>query len=87
MMISMIRHSKIQKEVLLLYREFLKLGKEKPGIDSYVRVQFKKNAIIPRTETLRIEYLIRQGRKQLDMLKMEDVQKMGVFVDDQLKKK
>lgn len=83
----MIRHSKIQKEVLLLYREFLKLGKEKPGIDSYVRVQFKKNAIIPRTETLRIEYLIRQGRKQLDMLKMEDVQKMGVFVDDQLKKK
>lgn len=86
-MISMIRHSKIQKEVLLLYREFLKLGKEKPGIDSYVRVQFKKNAIIPRTETLRIEYLIRQGRKQLDMLKMEDVQKMGVFVDDQLKKK
>lgn len=82
----MIRHSKIQKEVLLLYREFLKLGKEKPGIDSYVRVQFKKNAIIPRTETLRIEYLIRQGRKQLDMLKMEDVQKMGVFVDDQLRK-
>lgn len=83
----MIRHSKIQKEVLLLYREFLKLGREKPGIDKYVRVQFKKNAIIPRTETLRIEYLIRQGRKQLDMLKMEDVQKMGVFVDDQLKKK
>lgn len=83
----MIRHSKIQKEVLLLYREFLKIGKQKPGIDSYVKVQFKKNAHIPRTETLRIDYLIRQGRKQLDMLKMEDVQKMGVFVDDQLKKK
>lgn len=83
----MVRHSKIQKEVLFLYKEFIKLGKQKPGIKSYVREEFRKNASIPRTEILRVEYLIRLGRKQLDTLKMDDVQSMGVFVEDGDKKK
>jgi succinate dehydrogenase assembly factor 1 len=83
----MVRHSKIQKEVLLLYREFLRLGNQKPGINTYMKKEFKKNSHIPRTESLRIEYLIRQGRKQLDMLKMDDVQSMGVFVKDEDDKK
>lgn len=83
----MVNHSQIQKQVLILYKEFLKLGKQKPGIKVYVKNQFKKNSEIPRTDTIRIEFLIRQGRKQLNMLKMEDVQSMGVFVTDEESKK
>ena len=78
----MVRHSKIQKQILALYRAFLRAGKTRPGIADYVRNEFKKNASIPRTETLQIEHLYRRGQRQLKMLQRQDVQSVGVFSRD-----
>ena len=79
---TMVRHSKVQKQILSLYREFLKISKAKPGMTDYIRNEFKKNAAIPRTETLHIEHLFRRGQRQLQMLQRQDVQGVGVFTED-----
>lgn len=75
----MVRHSKIQIQVLSLYREFLKVSKTQPGLADYVRSEFKKNAQIPRTNTIQIEQVYRRGLRQLEMLKRKDVKGVGVF--------
>lgn len=76
---SMVRHSKIQKQILGLYREFLHVSKTQPDLGNYVRSEFKKNAKIPRTHTIQIEQIYRRGQRQLEMLKREDVKGAGVF--------
>ncbi|KAG6928226.1 succinate dehydrogenase complex assembly factor 1 [Chelydra serpentina] len=43
----MARHSKLQKQVLSLYRQFLQAGKEKPGFLPRIQAEFRKNASIP----------------------------------------
>ncbi|KAL4237380.1 mitochondrial respiratory chain complex II assembly [Mactra antiquata] len=78
----MVRHSKIQKQVLNLYREFLRVAKARPGLSEYVRSEFKKQAAIPKTNTLQIEQAYRRGMRQLDMLKRQDVKSVGVFTKD-----
>lgn len=81
------RHSKLQLQILSLYREFLRLSRDKPGIQSYARKEFRKNASLPRTDVIQIEYLYRKGAKQLSMLKSSSVTNMGVFEkeeDDQI---
>jgi succinate dehydrogenase assembly factor 1 len=75
----MVRHSKVQVQVLSLYREFMRLSKTQPGLRDYVRSEFKKNAVIPRTNTLQIEQCYRRGLRQLEMLKRKDVKGVGVF--------
>lgn len=75
----MVRHSKIQKQVLGLYREFLRAAKTRPGLTEYVRSEFRKNAEIPKTNTLQIEQVYRRGQRQLAMLQREDVKGVGVF--------
>lgn len=75
----MVRHSKIQKQILCLYRDFLRVAKTRPGLADYVRSEFKKNAQIPRTNTLQIEQIYRRGLRQLEMLKRKDVEGVGVF--------
>ena len=78
----MVRHSKVQKQILALYKEFLRVGKTRPGLSDYIRSEFKKNATIARTETLLIEHLYRRGQRQLKMLQRDDVQSVGVFSKD-----
>lgn len=78
----MVRHSKIQKQILGLYKEFLKISQTKPGMSDYIRSEFKKNAAIPRTETLHIEHLYRRGQRQLQMLQRQDVKGVGVFTKE-----
>ena len=71
-MASNVRRSQIQKQVLNLYKECLRTAEAKsPGFKSVVRAQFKRNATtIQRSDTMRIEYLVRQGRRRLDMMKV-----------------
>ena len=78
-----LRHSKIQKQVLSLYKSCLRASQGKPGFEYAVRTEFKKNATtIDRKDVLRIEFLMRQGQRKLEMIKDPNVSGMGMFVDD-----
>ncbi|TFJ95790.1 Mical3 protein [Platysternon megacephalum] len=76
----MARHSKLQKQVLSLYRQFLRAGKEKPGFLPQIQAEFRKNASIPRMDVMHIEYLIRRGQRQLEQLRDVNTKQMGTFV-------
>ena len=76
------RHSKIQLQVLQLYKTFLRAAEEKPGVKQYVRTEFRKNAKIARTDTLRIEHILRRSHRQLETLKKSSVTSMGVFENE-----
>lgn len=68
----------MQKQVLALYRGFLRAARSKSPddrrrIDSIVSSEFRRNAHqVDRKNFLYIEYLLRRGRKQLDQLKSPD---------------
>ncbi|XP_077143286.1 succinate dehydrogenase assembly factor 1, mitochondrial [Ranitomeya variabilis] len=76
----MIRHSNLQKQVLSLYKQFLRAGKDKPGFLPQIQHEFRKNAKIPRTDVMHIEYLMRRGRRQLDQLKDVSTKQLGAFI-------
>lgn len=75
----MSRHSKLQLEVLSLYKQCLRVAQNKPGIKENVHYEFRKNAQIPRTELLRIEHLLRQGKRKLKMINDPFVTGVGRF--------
>ncbi|GLT75670.1 hypothetical protein SLA2020_473750 [Shorea laevis] len=72
------RLSGMQKQVLSLYREFLRAARLKPPeerhrIESIVTSEFRRNSKqVDRKNFLYIEYLIRRGKKQLDQLRSPD---------------
>ncbi|XP_060114038.1 succinate dehydrogenase assembly factor 1, mitochondrial [Heteronotia binoei] len=76
----MARHSKLQLQVLSLYRNFLRAAKDKPGFLPRIRAEFRKHAQIPRADVMRIEYLLRRGQRQLEQLRDVHTKQMGVFV-------
>lgn len=76
----MSRHSRLQRQVLSLYRELLRAGRGKPGAEARVRAEFRQQASLPRTDVLRIEYLYRRGRRQLQLLRSGHATAMGAFV-------
>lgn len=56
------------------------MSKQKPGLDTYIRSEFKKNAkSIAKTDILHIEHTLRRGQRQLKMFQGEHVKGMGVF--------
>uniref|UniRef100_A0A8D0DPQ2 Complex 1 LYR protein domain-containing protein n=1 Tax=Salvator merianae TaxID=96440 RepID=A0A8D0DPQ2_SALMN len=73
------RHSRLQKQVLGLYRSFLRAGKDKPGFVPRIRAEFRKNAEIPRSDVMLIEYLVRRGQRQLEQLRNAQTKQMGIF--------
>lgn len=75
----MARHSKLQKQVLALYRQFLQAGKDKPGFVPRIREEFRVNARIKRTDVMHIEYLYRRGQRQLEQLKDINTKQLGSF--------
>ncbi|XP_075770351.1 succinate dehydrogenase assembly factor 1, mitochondrial-like [Pelodiscus sinensis] len=77
---TMARHSKLQKHVLSLYRQFLRTGREKPGFLPRIQAEFRKNASIPRADVMHIEYLLRRGQRQLAQLRDANTRQMGTFV-------
>lgn len=75
----MARHSKLQKQVLVLYRHFLRAGREKPGFVPRIRDEFRENARIKKTDVMHIEYLFRRGQRQLDQLRDVNTKQLGSF--------
>jgi len=71
--------SRIQKQVLNLYKELLNITKPQPSLSEYIQEEFRRNAKLPKTDTIKIEYLLRRGWRQLDMLKTSSVSGGGVF--------
>ena len=75
------RHSKIQIQVLSLYKSCLRAAQGKPGFDYTIRTEFKKNAVaVDKSNVLLIEHLMRNGQRKLDMIKDPNVSGMGQFV-------
>lgn len=65
--------SGIQKQVLSLYRAALRTFNSRPSkeeqaaLRAYARAELEANrASIPRSDTLRIEHLLRSGRRRLE---------------------
>lgn len=68
----------MQKQVLSLYRSFLRAARIKPpesrkDIESFVGAEFRKYAQMDKKEFQSIEFLLRRGNKQLEMLKSPGV--------------
>ena len=80
------RHSKIQLQVLRLYKDFMRTAASRPGIQEHVRSEFKKNKTISKKNVLMIEYLLRRGERQLKQVSKSSVQCVGVFEKDPEKK-
>ena len=65
-------HSKLQLEVLKLYREFLRVCRGNKAAQELVKSTFKTNSQISQTNFLQIEYLIRTGHRKLKVLKSSE---------------
>eukprot|EP00048_Salpingoeca_helianthica_P021656 m.13572 g.13572 ORF g.13572 m.13572 type:complete len:79 (+) comp6216_c0_seq1:6-242(+) len=64
--------SGLQKEVFGLYRAAFRAIRSKPeesqpAFKQYVRNQFAEHKSLKRTDVMRIEQLLRRGRKQLEV--------------------
>jgi len=77
----MVIRSGLQKEVLNLYKKCLFAAKVKPGFECTVKEEFRRHSAIPRTDTMRIEFLLRKGHKQLQMIQDPHISGMGHFVE------
>ncbi|GJP29331.1 hypothetical protein CLOM_g16457 [Closterium sp. NIES-68] len=68
------RVSGIQREVFALYRRLLRAARSKPpqeaaALHAYLKSEFRRTAnSVGRTEIGRIEYLLRRGEKQVELL-------------------
>lgn len=76
-------HSQLQQQVLSLYRQLLRVTKHKPGFNSFIRHEFKKNKEIPKRDILHIEHALRRGKQKLILFKKKEVQSLGVFTKDE----
>lgn len=76
--------SRLQKQVLSLYRQFLRAAQDKPGFAEHIRHEFRKNSVIPKTDGLRIEYLLRRAQNQLKQLEKMECKSMGFFTREEL---
>lgn len=76
---TMSRPSRLQRQVLSLYRELLRAGSGKPGAEARVRAEFRQHACLPRSDVLRIEYLYRRGRRQLQLLRSGHAKTLDAF--------
>ncbi|XP_018604438.1 succinate dehydrogenase assembly factor 1, mitochondrial [Scleropages formosus] len=75
----MARHSKMQMQVLSLYRQLLRAGRYKPGFLMRIRSEFRENASIPKNNVMHIEYLYRRGQRQLEQIKDANTKQLGAF--------
>lgn len=75
----MVKHSKLQLQVLSLFRQFMRVADNRPGVKDYIRQEFKKYAALPKTDVMRIEFLYRRAERQLQQLKSSQIKGIGVF--------
>ena len=74
-------HSRLQLSVLSLYKELLRASAKKPGVETIIKSEFRRQARLGRSDTLRIEYQMRIGRRKLEMIRDPHVSGIGQFVD------
>lgn len=70
--------SGLQAEALALYRAALRAAKTKPegaqpGFAAFARAQFEARRDMSSKDFLRVEALLRQGRRQLELLSRPEV--------------
>ncbi|NXE58194.1 SDHF1 factor, partial [Casuarius casuarius] len=75
----MVPRSRLQQQVLSLYRELLRASREKPGFAGRIREEFRRHAAIPPRDALRIEFLLRRGRRQLQQLRAAHTKRLDAF--------
>jgi succinate dehydrogenase assembly factor 1 len=78
-----IRHSGLQLQVLALYRTILAAVREKPkesqpAFKALIRAEFDKNLQVKRTDIAAIEFLMRQAKKRLEVLKRKETTSVSV---------
>ena len=84
------RLSGIQKQVLSLYRSFWRVARSKEPdtrlhIERYVGAQFRRDAhAVDRKDFQRIEYLLRRGSKQLELLKANQITGFNIIDPDKV---
>ena len=78
----MVRHSKLQLQVLGLYKQFMRVAESRPGMKEHVREEFKKHSSIQKTDVMRIEHVFRRAERQLQQLRKSQVRGIGVFEKD-----
>ncbi|KAL6009945.1 hypothetical protein ACLOJK_000376 [Asimina triloba] len=77
--------SGMQKQVLTLYRGFLRAARSKApdqrrSIEAVVSAEFRKHAkSVDRKNFVFIEYLLRLGKKQLDQLKIPGTVRLSTY--------
>ncbi|KAL1895861.1 hypothetical protein Sste5346_004958 [Sporothrix stenoceras] len=67
------RLSGLQREVLSLYRSCLRASRQKPEasrphFEAYARTEFAKNKGLNKKDFGAIEFLLRKGKRQLDVM-------------------
>ena len=73
------RLSGLQRQVLTLYRASLRAAAALPDAPSraaaaeFARSSFRANVSVDKLDFQRVEFLLRQGRKKLDMVSAADV--------------
>eukprot|EP00795_Rhopilema_esculentum_P002557 gene2557-751_t len=75
----MAKRSQLQRQVLFLYRNLLRAGQRTPGLQDYIRNEFKEKAKMKKTSFLQIEHLIRLGHKKLKEIQKGSWTSMGRF--------
>ncbi|XP_076836586.1 succinate dehydrogenase assembly factor 1, mitochondrial [Brachyhypopomus gauderio] len=79
MRLAMARHSKLQKQVLSLYRQFLRAGRDKPSFIPRIREEFRANSTLKKSDVMHIEYIYRRAQRQLEQLKDVNTKQLGFF--------
>ncbi|GAV09803.1 hypothetical protein RvY_19284 [Ramazzottius varieornatus] len=75
---TMVR-SRLSRHVLRLYKGFMRAARDKPGFKERIRAEFKQHSALPLSESMRIEYLLRRGQRQLESLQNANVKEFRVF--------
>lgn len=73
------RHSRLQLEVLSLFKQFLRTVGDKPGMADHIRNEFRKNASLQKSNTLIIDHLLRKGKRQLNEVQKSTVTGMKLM--------
>lgn len=76
------RLSGLQKDVLSLYRACLRATRTKPAENrpkfaSYARAEFEKNAHLSKKDFGTVEFLLRKGKRQLEVFAEPGVKSIG----------
>jgi hypothetical protein len=65
--------SPLQKQILNLYAQFIRISKQHPAILPKVRKEFRDEQALPKDDLLFVESKLRRAKYQLNMLKTSRV--------------